>query len=158
MHPPGRGLSPRVRAGTRTRASTGHGVKKADRLKLSLYFEPSVRGQQIIATDMKVKGQEEALKAMLEAGEEVPDEDVLDREYGFFNVELSEDKKIKGYQLIKKKYDEAVLTAAFFAIMTIKLDMTPTQAMDSYKLRDEHLGTCSSFITTLQHELFISFY
>ena len=116
---------------------TAHGIKKADRLKLNLYFEPSVRGQQIIATDMKVKGQDEALKVMQQAGEEVPDADVLGREYSFFKVELSEDKKIKGYELNKKKYDEAVLTAGFFAIMTLKLDMMPTQAMDSYKLRDE---------------------
>lgn len=113
------------------------GIKKADRLKLNLYFEPTVRGEQIIGIDLKVQGQEAALKAMKEAGEIAPDKDVLRRDYSFFNVELTDEGLIKDYQLNRKKYDETMLTMGFFASLTLGLDMAAPQAMDAYRLRDE---------------------
>ena len=116
---------------------TPTGIKKADRLKLSLYFEPAVRGEQIIGIDLKVQGQEAALRAMQESGEPAPEKDVLRRDYGFFDIELTDDGLIKGFQLNRKKYDEAVLTMGFFANLTLGLDMTAPQAMDAYQLRDE---------------------
>lgn len=116
---------------------TPAGIKKADRLRLNLYFEPTVRGEQIIDIDMKVQGQEAALRAMQESGEPASEKDVLRRDYGFFNVELTDDGMIKGFQLNRKKYDETMLTMGFFASLTLGLDMTAPQAMDAYQLRDE---------------------
>lgn len=36
---------------------TKTGTKKADRLKLNLYFDPTIRGEKTMATEMKLQGQ-----------------------------------------------------------------------------------------------------
>lgn len=116
---------------------TKTGTKKADRLKLNLYFNPTVRGEQILSLDMKVQGQEDALRDIQETGAEAPDKDTLRRDYGFLEVEVTDDGLIKEFHVNKKKYDETLLAMGFFANMTLRLDMTAPQALDSYKVRDE---------------------
>ena len=116
---------------------TRTGTKKADRLRLNLFFEPMVRGEKILATEMRLQGQKEALAAMQDAGEPAPDADTLRREYSLFKVDVDGEGKIKSFTPDKEKFDETIITAGFFASLTLGLDMTPPEAMDAYQLRDE---------------------
>lgn len=116
---------------------TQTGTKKADRLKLNLFFDPTVRGEKVMSTEMKLQGQKKALTEIQAAGELAPDADILRKEYDLFKVEVDTDGKIKSFTPDEDKFNEAILTAGFFASMTLKLDMTAPEAMDAYQLRDE---------------------
>lgn len=116
---------------------TQTGTKKADRLKLNLFFDPTVRGEKIMSTEMRLQGQRVALADMQAAGEPAPDADILRREYDLLKVEVGTDGKIESFAPDEDKFNETILTAGFFASMTLKLDMTAPEAMDAYQLRDE---------------------
>lgn len=116
---------------------TQTGTKKADRLKLNLFFDPTVRGEKVMSTEMKLQGQKKALTEIQAAGELAPNADILRKEYDLFKVEVDTDGKIKSFTPDEDKFNEAILTAGFFASMTLKLDMTAPEAMDAYQLRDE---------------------
>ncbi len=116
---------------------TKTGTKKADRLKLNLYFVPTIRGEKIMATEMKLQGQKEGLAAIQAAGETAPDADTLRKEYGLFNVETDAEGKIKSFTPNREKFDKTIVTAGFFANITLSLDLTSPAAIDAYQLRDE---------------------
>ena len=116
---------------------TQTGTKKADRLKLNLFFDPTVRGEKVMSTEMKLQGQKKALTEIQAAGEQAPDADILRREYDLFKVEVDTDGKVRSFTPDEDKFNEAVITAGFFASMTLRLDMTAPEAMDAYQLRDE---------------------
>lgn len=115
----------------------GGSVKRADRMKLNLYFDPSIRGDQIKRTDIKVSFQKEGLDAMISSGETVTDEKAVRKDHDFYDIELNEDKTVKSYTFNQKRYDDAILTFGFFANITLKLDLTPPQALEDYRIRDE---------------------
>lgn len=117
--------------------NTKTGTKKADRLKLNLYFDPTVRGEKTMATEMKLQGQKEGLAAIQAAGEPAPDADTLRKEYSLFNVEVDAEGYIKSFIPNREKFDETIVTAGFFANLTLALDLTSPAAMDAYQLRDE---------------------
>ena len=116
---------------------TKTGTKKADRLRLNLFFDPTLRGERVMCTEMKLQGQTKALEEMQAAGEAAPDADTLRKEYDLLTVKVGKDKRIESFATDKGKFDEAILTAGFFASLTLKLDMTAPEAMDAYQLRDE---------------------
>ena len=116
---------------------TQTGTKKADRLRLNLFFDPTVRGDKVMCAEMKLQGQKKALEELQAAGEPAPDADTLRKDYDLLIVEVDEAGKIKSFKPDKEKFDETILTAGFFASLTLKLDMTAPQAMDAYQLRDE---------------------
>ncbi len=118
-------------------AKTKTGTKKADRLKLNLYFAPTIRGEKIMATEMKLQGQKEGLAAIQAAGETALDADTLRKEYGLFNVETDAVGKIKSFTPNREKFDETIVTAGFFANITLSLDLTSPAAIDAYQLRNE---------------------
>lgn len=117
--------------------NTKTGTKKADRLKLNLYFDPTVRGEKTMATEMKLQGQKEGLAAIQAAGEPAPDADTLRKEYSLFKVEVDAEGYIKSFTPNREKFDETIVTAGFFANLTLALDLTSPAAMDAYQLRDE---------------------
>lgn len=112
-------------------------TKKADRLKLNLYFNSVLRGEQQRTLDMKVAGQEQSLGFAMNNNETIVDEDNFRLEHDFFNIEFNTNGTVKSYVLNKKKYEDATITMGFFANMTHKLNMTAPEALASYKLRDE---------------------
>lgn len=113
------------------------GAKKADRLRLNLFFDPATRGEKVMCTEMRLQGQKKALEEIQAAGEPAPDADILRKEYNLLTVEVGKDGKIKSFAPDKEKFGEDILTAGFFAILTLKLDMTAPETMDAYQLRDE---------------------
>lgn len=117
--------------------SKGETLKKADRLKLNLYFNSALRGEQQRNLDVKIAGQELSIEMAIANKEEVTDEKGFANEHDFFKIELNTDATIKSYCLNEKKYEDATITMGFFANMTHKLDMTAPEALANYKLRDE---------------------
>lgn len=117
--------------------SKGDAVKKADRLKLNLYFNSALRGEQQRNLDVKIEGQRQSLEIATASNEGIADEDGFRHEHDFFRIEFNEDGTVKSYAIDKKKYEEATVTMGFFANMTHKLNMKAPEALASYKLRDE---------------------
>lgn len=108
----------------------GGSLKKADRIRLNLYFDPAVRGDQIKKTDIKVSFQKERLDAMISSGEAVTDEKAVRKDHNFFDIEFNGDSTVKSYTFNQKMYDCTVLTFGFFANVTLKLDLTAPQALE----------------------------
>ena len=52
-------------------------------------------------------------------------------------MEVDTDGRIKSFTPDGDKFNETILTAGFFASMTLKVDMTAPETMDAYQLRDE---------------------
>jgi len=117
--------------------SKGKSIKKADRLKLNLYFNPTLRGEQQRTLDIRVAGQKQSLDKAIKDKEEIADIDEFKNEHNFYTVDLSSDGTVKSYELNQKRYDEATITMGFLANMTHKLDMSAPEALANYKLRDE---------------------
>ena len=119
------------------KVKTRTGTKQADRLKLNLFFDPAVRGEKVVCTEIKLRGQKKSLEEIQAAGEPAPDADTLRKEYDLIIVEVDKDGKIKSFTPDMEKFEETILTAGFFASLTLRLDMTAPEAMDAYQLRDE---------------------
>ena len=117
--------------------SKGDTTKKADRLKLNLYFNPVLRGEQQRNLDVKIAGQRRSLEIATANDEKITDGKSFRHEHDFFNVEFNADGTVKSYTFNKKKYEDATVTMGFFANMTHKLDLTAPEALAAYKLRDE---------------------
>lgn len=116
---------------------TQAGTRKADRLKLNLFFDPTARGEKVMRTEMKLQGQKKAMEEIQAASEAAPDADTLRKEYDLLTVKVGKDGRIESFMPDREKFDEAILTAGFFASLTLKIDMSAPEAMDAYQLRDE---------------------
>ena len=118
--------------------STGQSPKKADRLKLNLYFDPVRRSEELLQLDIDIEAQKISLEAILGSGVAVDDETVVRKQHGYFKVSFKQNTHImQGFSLNEKKIARAKLTSGFFAITTHKLEMTAMEAFENYKLRDE---------------------
>ena len=62
-------------------------IKKADRLKLNLYFDPVRRGQELIDLDIAIKSQGEALEDIKTRKLPLDDDRTLGRVYRFYKFE-----------------------------------------------------------------------
>ena len=117
--------------------SKGETIKKADRMKLNLYFNSMLRGEQQRTLDIKIAGQEQSLDKAVKDKEEIKDKDSFKNEHNFYEIEFNVDGTVKSYRKNQKKYDEATITMGFIANVTLKLDISAPVALASYKIRDE---------------------
>lgn len=117
--------------------SKGDTIKKADRLKLNLYFNPTLRGEQQRTLDIKLAYQKQSLNTAINDKELITDKESFKREHEFYTIEFNTDDTVKSYALNKKHYDDTTITMGFLANMTHKLDFSAPKALASYKLRDE---------------------
>jgi len=113
-------------------------AKKSDRLKLNLYLDPVRRSAELMALDVEIKRQRQALEAIKEEGSPMDDDATVKRNYTLFNVEIDKsDRTLKSFFLNQKKVDSKRLVSGFFANVTHAIDFTAMQASESYALRDE---------------------
>ena len=61
-------------------------VKKADRLRLNLYFDPVRRSQELIDLDIVLRDQKAALQEILRDGTPLDDDATIKRIYRFFDL------------------------------------------------------------------------
>ena len=116
--------------------SIGNKTKKADRLKLNLYFDPIRRGSDQLELDLSVARQKAALtEIQAETGE--LDKEMIAHDFPYFKVVLDNQGHIKSFEEDDHKIELAMRSSGFFANLTHKTDMTAVEALESYKRRDE---------------------
>lgn len=116
--------------------SIGNHIKKSDRLKLNLYFDPIRRGSDQLELDLSVARQRDALAEIQKEDGEL-DQDMIAHDFPYFKVVLDELGHIKSFEEDERKIKLAMKTSGFFANLTHKTDMTAVEALESYKMRDE---------------------
>lgn len=118
--------------------SKGQSVKKADRLKLNLYFDSIRRSEELVQLDIDIDGQEAALARLLEEESILDDDASIKSNYSYFTVRYDPGTRvILSYAKNDKKIGKARRVSGFFAILTHKLDLSAMEALETYHLRDE---------------------
>ena len=113
-------------------------VKKADRLKLNLYFDPMRRSGELIDLDVAIKAQKESLEKLLKDQFPLDDDITIKRAYCYFKLDYNETTRLlKGFSLDEKRVDRKKREAGFFANTTLQIDADPMAAQQHYRLRDE---------------------
>lgn len=110
--------------------------KKADRLKLNLYFDPIRRGEEQIQIDVEISKEEESLEQLLK-NKTIIDKNIVEHDYPYYNVTLTKKGRVKSYVLKEKKRDEALKDSGFTAILSHKLNYSPIEVLNEYATRDE---------------------
>ena len=117
---------------------TEESVKKADRMKLNLYFDPIRRSHELMTLDIALLLQKTALEELM-ANPSIPgDIKTIKREYSYYKVTIDSDTKmIKSFELNEKKIEKARSLSGFFSIMTHAVDFDAVKTFQTYSLRDE---------------------
>jgi len=117
---------------------TGRTVKKSDRLKLNLYFDPMRRSLELMELDIAISLQEAALDEILDSKGILDSDAVLRRDYCYHKVAYDPaTREIKSFELDEKKVAKARTFSGFFSIMTHGVDFDAMKTFNSYCLRDE---------------------
>lgn len=113
-------------------------IKKADKLRLNLYFDPVRRSQELIDLDIILRDQKKALQEILWEGIPLDDDATIKRIYRFYDLEYDEKTRIlKSFKLNDDKVKRARRESGFFANTTHGVDFDAMTAQNHYKLRDE---------------------
>jgi len=117
---------------------TGNGgkIKKADRLRLNLYFDPIRRSNDQLQVDLDIAMQGEALEK-LKTEKQSLDNEMLEHDFPYYKVDLDKKGRIRTYELDVKKRDSDLEESGFFANLTHKLEISAPEALVEYKRRDE---------------------
>ena len=116
----------------------GRSVKKADKLKLNLYFDSVRRSEELIQLDIDIQNQKMKLEKMLAEKATLDDDSTLKKNYCYFNVDYDHSSRIIcAYSLNEKKVEKAKKISGFFSISTHKLFLTAMETFETYRLRDE---------------------
>jgi hypothetical protein len=118
--------------------SAGQTTKKADRLKLNLYFDPVRRGIDLMELDIALSFQEAALGELLESKGILGDDAWIKREFCYYKVTCDfATRMIQSYERNENKISKARSLSGFFAIMTHGVNFDAMAAFRAYRLRDE---------------------
>ena len=116
----------------------GGSTKKADRLRLNIYFDPVRRSEELVNLEIEIKNQKAALDVLLTEKRAVDDDVSIKRNYSYFKLSYETSTRIiQSYTLDEKKVSKSQLTSGFFSIVTHKLDLSPMDTFHTYHLRDE---------------------
>ena len=113
-------------------------IKKADRFRLNLYFDPIRRSHELTDLDVALTEQKQALETILH--DEIPlDDDItIKRVYRFYNLTYDENTRIlKSFTLDEKKVSRTRRESGFFANTTLGVTFDAMTAQNHYMLRDE---------------------
>jgi hypothetical protein len=118
--------------------STGQSAKKADRLKLNLFFDPVRRSLELMNLEIALSFQRATLEELLQNNGAFADAAEIRREYCYYKVTYDPaTMTIKSFELNEKKIEKASRLSGFFAIMTHGVDFSAMEAYRTYGLRDE---------------------
>ena len=113
-------------------------VKKADLLKLNLYFDPVRRSSELLDLDVAIKTQKQALDMISSDKLPLDDDVTIKRAYCYYKLDYDADTRLlKSFSLDDKKVAKKKREAGFFANTTLKIDADPMTTQHHYKLRDE---------------------
>lgn len=129
--------------------------KKADRLKLNLYFDPVRRSAELKRIDisqMEVVGE---LDELIRQKAKIDDPESLQKRFPYVKlsfktiprhhwvephgkmIPIPEHKILQSYKRDDAAIAEGRKTAGFFSLITLGKDLKPMQALEQYSLRDE---------------------
>ena len=118
--------------------SIGQTAKKADRLKLNLYFDPIRRSLELMELDIALSFQEASLDELLQNKGSFTDAATIKRDYCYYKVTYDPATMvITSFELNEKKVEKARRLSGFFAIMTQGVDYSAMETFRIYGLRDE---------------------
>ena len=113
-------------------------IKKADKLRLNLYFDPVRRSRELIDLDIILQDQKKALQDILWEGIPLDDDATIQRIYRFYDLEYDEKTRLlKSFKLNEDKVKRARRESGFFANTTHGVDFDAMTTQNHYKLRDE---------------------
>jgi transposase len=117
---------------------TGKSVKKSNKLKLNLYFDPMRKTRELLELDIALSFQEEALIELLENEERLGDDATIKCDYSYYNVVYDpKTRVIQSFEVNEKKVAKATKFSGFFSIMTHGVDFDAMRAFRTYRMRDE---------------------
>jgi hypothetical protein len=115
-----------------------HAIKKANRLKVNLYFDLLRRSQELLQLTLDIDCQKKSIEEILNNKTVLQDIEAIKREYCYFKLDYDHvTKTLIGYSQHEKKIEKAKIYSGFFAIMTHKLDFDAMEIFHIYRLRDE---------------------
>ena len=118
--------------------SIGQATRKADQLKLNLYFDPIRRGLELMDLDIALSFQKAALAELMETGEALGDDAEIKREFSYYKVAYAPaTRALMSFEPNEKKVLRARSLSGFFAIMTHGVGYSAMEAFRAYRLRDE---------------------
>jgi hypothetical protein len=118
--------------------SIGPTTRKADRLKLNLYFDPIRRGLELMELDIALSFQQASLEELLQSNGAFADDAAVKRDYRYYKVTYDPaTMTIKTFEPDEKKVGKARMLAGFFAIMTHGVGYGAMDTYRAYALRDE---------------------
>ena len=115
----------------------GDALIKADKYRLNLYYNPAKRADAMCDIQHAVDEQAEAVEAIMESGEPVADRDDIKKRFNMLIIKFEANNRIASFEVNRKKKEDMLLTAGFFASKTIGVDLDPLAAKDNYGMRDE---------------------
>jgi hypothetical protein len=118
--------------------SIGASSKKADRLKVSLYFDPIRRGIELMDLDIAIALQKAVLEDLLKNKTALGDNITIKRDYCYYKVAHDPVTRVlQSFEPNEKKIAKARGFSGFFSIMTHGLDFDAMKTFHTYRLRDE---------------------
>ncbi len=113
-------------------------TKKANRLKLNLYFDPVRRSNELLDLDVAIAQQRKALEEILREGAPLDDDATIRHAYCYYKLDYNETTRIlEGFALNEKKVSKKREEAGFFANTTLGLDAGAMESLHHYSLREE---------------------
>ncbi len=110
--------------------------KKADKLRVNLFFDPEVRARQAKQLEAEILSQQELLDTLLTDREPIDDVEKLQRDCRYFELTF-EDRKLSSFSLNEKRANRERQAHGFFSLLTLGLEDDAITALDKYRLRDE---------------------
>ncbi len=110
--------------------------KKADKLRVNLYFDPEVRARQAVQQDEDILSQRELLELLMKEQELIEAPETLQLNCDYFTLSFK-DQKLTSFSLKEKKVESERRSHGFFSLLTLGVDDDPVEALNKYRLRDE---------------------
>ncbi|MDR1608622.1 MAG: transposase [Deltaproteobacteria bacterium] len=114
-------------------------METPQKLKMILYFDPTIRDHELRELDMAISLQKTALNEMIKNKSRLEDEATIKLAYYCYKVVYNRlTRVIQSFELNEKKVAKARCQAGFFSIITHGLDFDAMKILHTYQLRDEH--------------------
>jgi transposase len=118
--------------------SKGAAVKKANMLRLNLYFDIHRMARERVKFDGELSEQKELLAKLIDSGNDIESIEELKSGYRYFKFDYDDkNKTLRSFCEDKKKIEKARQLLGFYAYTTHGVDFNAMKTHSSYRLRDE---------------------
>jgi transposase len=114
----------------------GHTIQ-SDRQKLNLYYDPMKKGADLLNLRLATEEQKEAVESVIAQKAVISNPEDFAKVNNLLKITFNPDNTVKSYTRDREKAARKLLTSGFYANKTLGMDLTPMQAQDTYRMRDE---------------------